>query len=210
MHEADHQHVDRQPGRIEQRVDPVPLRNARSWAISRSTSVLARPATPAASRRTLASAAGDRRRSSARPDQPRARARTTSMQYPSASASKRQRAQHHQRLHAAAGKDAVEHLHHVDRRHQQREIQQQARGAGEQHEGPQLRNEQPAHRCSFLFANGCGLRCRCRVMHRPRSGASQRIECRKKSGKPENRVGFPRGCGPLRRAPSDPSASGLK
>ena len=57
----------------------------------------------------------------------------------------RQRRQHDQRLHAAAGEDAVEHLHHIDGRHQQRQVEQQARRAGQQHERPEVLDEQPTH-----------------------------------------------------------------
>jgi hypothetical protein len=42
--------------------------------------------------------------------------------------------QHHERLETAAREYPIEHLHHVQRRHQQREIQKQARAAGQQHE----------------------------------------------------------------------------
>ena len=57
-------------------------------------------------------------------------------------------AEHHQRLDAAAGKDAVEDLQHVKRRRQQRQIEQQAGASGQRDERAELLGEQPAHRNS--------------------------------------------------------------
>ena len=80
----------------------------------------------------------------------------------------RQRGQHDQRLHAAAGEDAVEHLHHVDGRHQQRQVEQQARRAGQQHERPELLHEQPSHRRSPSMRRRAPIRGnRDCWMHRP-------------------------------------------
>jgi hypothetical protein len=57
-------------------------------------------------------------------------------------------AEHHQRLDAAAGEDSIEHLQHVHRRRQQREIEQEARARCQRNQGSELFCEQPAHRQS--------------------------------------------------------------
>ena len=95
--------------------------------------------------RCSASAAGDRRRSSARPAQPQGAAARRVHAVSERQGECPDRAQHHQRLHAAAREDAVEDLHHVERRREQRDVQHQARRACQQHKRPQLRDEQPSH-----------------------------------------------------------------
>jgi hypothetical protein len=56
-----------------------------------------------------------------------------------------QRRQHRQRLDAAAGEHAVEDLQRVERRHQQRHVEQQAESGGQGHERQQRACEEPGH-----------------------------------------------------------------
>jgi hypothetical protein len=145
MHESDQQQVQTRPWRIEQRQD---TRTAQKGAQLRDVAQAIGVDTAWTPSRLLERVADCERRElpvqrSSCPSECAGADRIDEVS--ECQEHQRNQAQHDQRLNAAAGEHAVEYLHHVDGRHQQRDIQHQARECRERDERSQPSYEQPLH-----------------------------------------------------------------
>ncbi len=145
VHQPDDQDVERHPGCVEQRVD-AGAGEQRAKLADVAQKVAIRPARGRCGVAQHPFERGRRKAPVERTAGPRQRARARRIhEIGKAERDDRQQAQHDEGLDAAACEHAVEHLQHVERRCEQREVQHQARRACEQDERSQLPREQPTH-----------------------------------------------------------------
>ena len=141
----DHQQVDRQPRCVEQRVHGRAGKKAAHAGDVRQSRALGHGAAPSRSLQRRRQRLGRQSLVDAAPSAGQQQAARAIHAEGQPQRQQREQPQHHQGFDTAAGKHPVKHLQHVDRGHDEREVEQQRCERGQHDEGPYGARKQEVH-----------------------------------------------------------------